>query len=408
MGLESATFVNDLDTANPVGAVDSRSQADDHLRLIKSVLKNTFPNGSRAFRFPRSQTKTGPYTILSSDQNNSPLVGDATGGAINLTLPSLAAGDDGWTIAIVKNDATANAVTIVGTINGASNLVLTRRYDVAVVMWTGSLWIAGVMRASIGSAELETNAVTQVKMADNSVGTAEIIDGNVTNPKLATDAVTAIKIQDGAVTNPKLAGPRVTVQTFLSGSGNWSRPAGCTAIKARWCGGGGGGGGRDANNGSTGGTSSFNGINALGGVGGSVGNANNGTGGTGGSGGSGSASFRVSGGDGDNGGGGQDPSPGGNGGVNPFGGSGRGGSPLSTTPLAGKANTGAGGGGAGDSGGGNGGGGGGGAGEYCELFISSPAASIAYVVGAGGAGGAAGTVAGADGGPGVVIVEEYY
>lgn len=41
MGLETGTYVNDLNTANPT-STDPKSQGDDHLRLIKTVLKNTF------------------------------------------------------------------------------------------------------------------------------------------------------------------------------------------------------------------------------------------------------------------------------------------------------------------------------------------------------------------------------
>ena len=43
MPLESASFISQLNIANPA-STDTVSQADDHLRLIKSVLKNTFPN----------------------------------------------------------------------------------------------------------------------------------------------------------------------------------------------------------------------------------------------------------------------------------------------------------------------------------------------------------------------------
>ena len=43
MALESASFIAQLNIANPT-STDTVSQADDHLRLIKSVLKNTFPN----------------------------------------------------------------------------------------------------------------------------------------------------------------------------------------------------------------------------------------------------------------------------------------------------------------------------------------------------------------------------
>lgn len=44
MGLEAATFISQLVPSNPVGATDPKSQGDDHIRLIKSVLQATFPN----------------------------------------------------------------------------------------------------------------------------------------------------------------------------------------------------------------------------------------------------------------------------------------------------------------------------------------------------------------------------
>lgn len=43
MALETATYINQLDAANPLGS-DPIASGDDHLRLIKSTIKNTFPN----------------------------------------------------------------------------------------------------------------------------------------------------------------------------------------------------------------------------------------------------------------------------------------------------------------------------------------------------------------------------
>lgn len=57
MALETATYVNQLVQANPSGA-DYVREGDDHIRLIKRVLKSTFPNIS------------GPVTV-SQDQLNS-------------------------------------------------------------------------------------------------------------------------------------------------------------------------------------------------------------------------------------------------------------------------------------------------------------------------------------------------
>ncbi len=43
MPLETANFISDLVTSNPA-ASDGLNSADDHMRLIKGTLKNTFPN----------------------------------------------------------------------------------------------------------------------------------------------------------------------------------------------------------------------------------------------------------------------------------------------------------------------------------------------------------------------------
>lgn len=50
MALEAATYINNLVITNP-DPFDTKSQGDDHMRLIKRVLKNTFPN------------ITGPITV---------------------------------------------------------------------------------------------------------------------------------------------------------------------------------------------------------------------------------------------------------------------------------------------------------------------------------------------------------
>ena len=199
-----------------------------------------------------------------------------------------------------------------------------------------------------------------------------------------------------------------TRQTFLSGSGNYTTPAGARHLRVRVLGGGGGGGAANTNAGAAGSASSFNSIAAAGGGAGTAG-GNNGPGGVGGTGGSGSAALRL---------------PGSYGGIRGSnsaiaislghcGSSTMGpGAPAGNQNAAGAdglANTGGGGaGGNGDGASANWGGGGGG-GEYLELNIAPTAGQVfAYAVGAGGAGGAAGTFAGGAGGSGIVIVDEWY
>ena len=47
MALESTTYIDGLVTTNPTGT-DPRSQGDDHIRLVKSTIRSTFPNVSGA------------------------------------------------------------------------------------------------------------------------------------------------------------------------------------------------------------------------------------------------------------------------------------------------------------------------------------------------------------------------
>lgn len=49
MGLETASFITDLDASNP-SSTDSVTQGDDHLRMIKSVLLKCFPDLDRSVK----------------------------------------------------------------------------------------------------------------------------------------------------------------------------------------------------------------------------------------------------------------------------------------------------------------------------------------------------------------------
>lgn len=68
MGLEAATFLNDLVATNPDGAVDPKSEGDNHLRLLKAVLKATFPGMAGAFA--RVQAKSAGYTVVAGDNSS--------------------------------------------------------------------------------------------------------------------------------------------------------------------------------------------------------------------------------------------------------------------------------------------------------------------------------------------------
>lgn len=143
MGLESGTYVEDLVVTNPPGS-DTKSQGDDHLRLIKTVLKNTLKRATKSFSLPGVTSKTGNYSVLSTDDNLT-IACDTSGGAFTLTLPVLALSDAGWTVFITKTNSGANPVFLQpasGLINGFSKVRRTIAYVPTRAMWTGSIWVA--------------------------------------------------------------------------------------------------------------------------------------------------------------------------------------------------------------------------------------------------------------------------
>lgn len=134
MGLESATYISDLNTAYPEGG-DLQAQGDDHIRLVKAAIKATFPDGSKAFYFPKvSAEKTSNFSISLPGDDNTLFPVNATSAAVTVTLGS--GGIAGQKVTIVKTDSSVNAVTISGTIMGSgSSLVLRHQGATAQLIW---------------------------------------------------------------------------------------------------------------------------------------------------------------------------------------------------------------------------------------------------------------------------------
>ena len=136
MALESGTYINSLNAANPV-STDGLAQADDHLRLIKSTIKASFPNISGAMNATHTELNT---------------VADGGTAATSTTLVDadrVVVNDDGTMVQVAMSDVTTYI-----------NAGMTLRDDV----------------------------VTTSSIADNAVVTASITDGAVTAAKLATGA----------------------------------------------------------------------------------------------------------------------------------------------------------------------------------------------------------------------------
>src|SRR5215813_10981159 len=120
MGLESGTWVDDLNSSWPLGT-DPKSQGDNHFQLIKSVLKNAFTNRTRKFSTPSSFSVAAGTTSVLSTYDNLIAVCNTGSGNITLNLPSLVSGDAGWCLYVQKQTTDANTIFLVppsGTING--------------------------------------------------------------------------------------------------------------------------------------------------------------------------------------------------------------------------------------------------------------------------------------------------
>jgi hypothetical protein len=83
MALESGTYINSLNASNPV-ATDPLSQADEHLRLLKSTLKATFPNITGAVSSTQSELDT--KAAITSDGSTPSLATGITGAEVKSLL----------------------------------------------------------------------------------------------------------------------------------------------------------------------------------------------------------------------------------------------------------------------------------------------------------------------------------
>jgi hypothetical protein len=93
MPLETGTYIADLNAANPAAA-DPKSQGDDHLRLIKSVLRSSFPNIAGVM--PVAHDQVASKTDITNAQFATALPVQP-GGALTYSLTSTG-GSASWTL----------------------------------------------------------------------------------------------------------------------------------------------------------------------------------------------------------------------------------------------------------------------------------------------------------------------
>lgn len=87
MALETGDYIDDLNQNNPVGATDTVATLDDHIRLVKKVLLQSFPNITGAVNLTQGQLGDGARKSEAADIsgawdfNNDPTIDDVEIGA---------------------------------------------------------------------------------------------------------------------------------------------------------------------------------------------------------------------------------------------------------------------------------------------------------------------------------------
>ena len=135
MGLETGTYIDSLNSSNPT-AGDSVGQGDDHIRLIKSTVKATFPNLTNAVTSTQSELNILDGATVNTAKIN---YNDVT------TLGTVEASKT--VTADANKDITgARNLTITGTLSAGSGLI-----SLSDVYPVGSIYINAAVATNPGT-----------------------------------------------------------------------------------------------------------------------------------------------------------------------------------------------------------------------------------------------------------------
>lgn len=201
MGLETGTYISDLNASNPIHATDPVSQGDDHIRLIKSVLLATFPNVDGAVNFTPTEanyldgvtgtTGTGSLVLSASPTFTGDVTVNTIGGIASANLVDKSASETisgaTWGFQAIT------AVTYDGI--AAANLVDKSATETISGNWTytGTLTLTGATLVGLSSDDLSD--VASIGMLDENetvTGTWTFSDRLTIGDDLVTNGVSSV------------------------------------------------------------------------------------------------------------------------------------------------------------------------------------------------------------------------
>lgn len=193
MPIEAAVYLTQLVATNPPGT-DKLATADDQLRLIKSVLLNTFPQASGVINATPAQ-----LNALTGLSNSKVVVSSSAG-------------------LLTTSSVDASALSKIGTALTASRALISDssgNVAVSTVTSTEVSYLSGVTSAL--QTQLDGKSATS---HDHTTGST-IPTGGITNL-----AVTAAKIANATITTAKLDNTVTTGSQAITTSSPWLVPAG--------------------------------------------------------------------------------------------------------------------------------------------------------------------------------------
>lgn len=143
MGLETATYITDLVSNNPLGT-DSKAQGDNHIRLLKSVLKTQFPSlGSAAVTTTAAElNKLDGATATTSELN---ILSGVTATAAELNKL------DGCTSSTAELNLLTGVTSLYNIVYPVGCLFETTTSANPSTYFTGTSWVAyGTGRVTVG------------------------------------------------------------------------------------------------------------------------------------------------------------------------------------------------------------------------------------------------------------------
>jgi len=222
MGLEEGNLISQLVQSDPTG-VDDFNQGDDHLRLIKRVLKNTFPGkDSQGFAKQITSSEDELNYLVGARKNIQFQIDELDGGGSSLAqqvdqntadISSQGSAINGNSSAISSNSSAISGQS--GQISSNSSNISSNTSRIssleaqsAALLIRGTFNDAGTVTSGSGFSVTKQGTGQYLVVSQSSLGTGYVISASATaNVIVASQSSTSFLLYSYAVGTANLANP---------------------------------------------------------------------------------------------------------------------------------------------------------------------------------------------------------